>query len=143
MDLNKADDRYELVNELLRHLGSVDDAIQMKAVMDYIVDQELLWVIRERLISLSILMNTGNNFGYVLFIELEEMKTSDEDSKWTFPLEKVFNGFIKGAILPCIDSLIEVSRSWNLDDYRARDFQSKLRQKMEMLRNWYKERYDL
>ena len=140
MDLNIAQDRFDLVKELTEHLVSVEDAIAKKDVFDF--DLEQLQRIKEKLLSLNLFIVAESKFKVALD-EMEEMKTSDEDSKWTFPLEKAFSSFMKEDFLLYIGILVNVSRSWDFNDYRARDFQSKLRQKMEMLRNWYKERYDL
>lgn len=143
MDLNNPIERRDLVIELLQHLNSVSDSIHEKDFLDYILDVRMLDRIGEKLLALFDLLRAENSFGYALDVEMEKMKTSEEDSKWTFPVEKALNYFTKDVLFENIKVLIDVSRSWEFDDYRARNFQNDLRQKMEMLRDWYKEEYEL
>ncbi len=71
-------------------------------------------------------MTVENIFGCALD-EMNDMKQSDEDSKWTFPLEKELNKFTKECLMNSIDTLIDCSRSLSFEDYRARNFQNELR----------------
>ena len=140
MNLDDISDRLQLINDLLGHVDSILDSMEDDTYINK-NDWCLLRRLQEKLWALGSLLFTENKFDVALY-EIEKMKNSEEDSKWSFPLEKSFNLFIKEDLFKEIKILIDCSRSWSFEDYRARNFQDELRQKMTMLRDWYKDKYD-
>lgn len=141
MNLDDISDRLQLINDLVDHVDSILDSMEDDTYINK-DDWCLLYRLQEKLWALGSLLFTENKFDVALY-EIKNMRQSDEDSKWSFPLEKSFNLFIKEHLFAEIKILIDCSRSWSFEDYRARNFQNELRQKMEMLRDLYKEEYDL
>lgn len=141
MNLDDPYDRLDIVEDLGDYALSIIDKMANDSDTD-VNDWCKMHRLRERLFTINRLIVAEDVFCYALY-EMNNMKQSDEDSKWTFPLEKHLNSFFKEIFLPAIDVLVDCSRSWSFEDYRARNFQDKLRQKMEMLRDWYKEQYEL
>lgn len=139
MNLDDPRDRVGIVEDLIDHVNSIVDSMENETDMD-IDDYYFLRCLNEKLFALRDLLFVEGCFGRALY-DMDDIKQSDEDSKWTFPLEKEFNWFGKKILVGKIDVLVDCSRSWPFEDYRARNFQDKLRQKMEMLRDWYKEEY--
>ena len=142
MDLNNFKNRLDLVKDLFYHCSSLSDSIDKEAAeypdeVPNVLDIIQLERIKERLYALLRFVYTEEIFCYALQ-EMNNLKTSDEDSKWTFHLERAFVSFSEEHLMNYIEGIITVSRSWEFDDYRARNFQNDLRQKMEMLRDWYK-----
>lgn len=135
MNLDNFNDRLAIVSDLIGYSMSILDSLDL----DF-GDELKLHIFMERLFAFQNLMIVENNLTYALH-EIDDMKQSDEDSKWTFPLEKQLNSFFKEIFLPPIDSFINFSGSWSFNDYQARKFQKDLCQKMEMLRDWYKNEY--
>ena len=67
--------------------------------------------------------------------EMHALKTSDEDDRLIFPLEKALHNFVEDRLLSWLGVF---TAPWNFEDYRLRSLHSEVRQKMEMLRDWYK-----
>ena len=139
MNLDDPRDRVAIVKDLQDYAVSITDKMADDSDTDA-NDWCKMWRLQEKLTSLGKLIILENWFGCTLD-DMNDMKQSDEDSKWTFPLEKELNNFAK-KLLEDIDSLIDCSRSWSFKDYRARNFQNELYQKMTMLKDWYTEAYD-
>lgn len=139
MNLDDPYDRFDIVEDLIKHVKSIVDSMVNETNVD-VNDFCDLQRLQEKLFALRELLLVESCFGRALY-DMDDIKQSDEDSKWTFPLEKEFNWFGKKILVGDIDVLVNCSRSWPFEDYRARNFQDKLRQKMEMLRDWYKEEY--
>lgn len=141
MNLDNINDRLAVVKDLTVYAQSIIDRMAEDSDTDA-NDWRTIYRFYEKLFALHDFMLVENRFGYALE-EMNDMKQSDEDSKWTFPPEKAFNGFTKYILMGSIDTLIDCSRSWSFEDYRARNFQDELRQKMTMLKDWYAEEYEL
>ncbi|MBR4642784.1 MAG: hypothetical protein IKO74_08730 [Selenomonadaceae bacterium] len=141
MNLDDIDDRLAVVKDLTVYAQSIIDRMAEDSDID-INDWRTIYRFYEKLFALHDFMSVENRFDYALY-EMNNMKQSDEDSKWTFPLEKELNMFVKECLMGSIDTLIDCSRSWSFEDYRARNFQDELRQKMTMLKDWYAEEYEL
>lgn len=141
MNLDDIDDRLAVVKDLTVYAQSIIDRMAEDSDID-INDWRTIYRFYEKLFALHDFMSVENRFDYALY-EMNNMKQSDEDSKWTFPLEKELNMFVKECLMGSIDTLIDCSRSWSFEDYRARNFQDELRQKMTMLKDWYTEEYEL
>ena len=140
MNLDHPRDRLDIVKDLKDYSGSITNKMADDSDTDA-NDWCRMWRLQEKLTSLGKFMIVENWFSCTLD-DMNDMKQSDEDSKWTFPLEKELNHFVKNVLLKDIDSLIDCSRSWSFEDYRARNFQNELYQKMTMLKDWYTEAYD-
>ena len=138
MNLDNINDRTGMVGDLIEYAISI--ANKMSNDGDNPNDWCQMSRLSERLLTIYKLIIAEYEFDCALY-EMNNMKQSDEDSKWTFPLEKELNNFAK-KLLEDIDSLIDCSRSWSFEDYRARNFQNELYQKMTMLKDWYTEAYD-
>ena len=140
MNLDKIKDRMDIVVNLRDYAKSIIDRMADDSDTDA-NDWCNINRFMEKLVAFVDLMFAENSFVAALN-KMNNMKQSDEDSKWTFQLEKEFNWFIKEVLMENIDNLIDCSRSWSFNDYRARNFQNELRQKMTMLKDWYNEAYD-
>ena len=139
MNLDDFGDRHGIVNDLVNYADSLTKELSKGGDAN---DWGQIYRFREKLLAIKDFIVVAHNLTYVL-AQMDDMKQSDEDSKWTFTLEKELNTFVKKCLMNRIDSLIDCSRLWSFEDYRARNFQNELRQKMTMLRDWYKEEYDL
>ena len=139
MNLDDVEERLDLVDDLIHYANSIIDGIIDDPDIN---DWRTIHVFREKLFELRDLIAIEYGCYYTL-CDMNDMKQSDEDSKWTFPLEKFFNDYVKRCFWETIEVLVNISRAWKFNDYRARNFQNELRQKMEMLRDWYAERYEL
>ena len=144
MNLDNPNDRLQLIDDLVDYVTPIIGSITNNTDNDLndVNDWCELHRLREKLFPIRTLIIFEDRLHWALN-KMNDMKQSDEDSKWTFPLEKELNVFVKEDFLGDIDTLVDCSRSWPLKDYRARNFQNELCQKMEMLRDWYKEEYEL
>ena len=140
MNLDNTGDRIIIVNDLMIYANSITDKMSDDSNADP-NDWSILWRFMEKLAALFDHIDTENIF-FCALDEMRGMKRSDEDNKLTFPIEKAFNQFIKEVFLPNIDDLVDCSRSFPFEDYRARNFQNELLQKITMLRDWYKDKYN-
>ena len=75
-------------------------------------------------------------------IETDEEITADNSHKVMFILQKYHNGYIK-VLAEYIEGIIIDIRKDEVDDYRVRDYQMDVARKMEMIRCYYKKRYDV
>ncbi len=140
MNLDNVEYRLDILNDLHDYADSITDKMADDSDTNAI-DWCKMWRFKEQLFTINRLIVADYYFNYTLY-EMNDMKKSDEDSKWTFPFEKASHSFFKETFLPAIDLLIDCSRSWSFDDYRARNFQNELYQKMTMLKGWYTKEYD-
>ena len=140
MNINKSDERAQLVIDLFVHGTSI---YRNLVSMRNIGDADTMGELEQTLDDLCHLLDIECEFGVAIFVEMENMKTSDEDSKWTFPVEKAFYSFIKEHLFVKINRLLDSAQSIHFEDYQARNFQNELCQKIEMLRDYYKEQYEL
>ena len=136
------DDILELIKDLAKHNLLIANSLATDEDSD-VNDWCRLCRLGDMLVALHHLILAEKLFGNALYGEMEKMKTSEEDSKWTFPVEKAFNDFAKNILFNDLEQILNFSRSWKFKDYRARNFQNELRQKMEKVRDEYKERFEL
>lgn len=129
--------RFDDLKELINYASNIIDSMTNEDDISTVNDWVKLSRIREKLLKLFDLFRVETDFVSVLF-EMDKMKISEEDSKWSFPSEKFFKTFRKKIILDDIEQLVDISKSWRFDDYRSQNFQNELRQKMEVLREIYK-----
>ena len=142
-------ERQRIVMDLMRDSQSIIDSM-VKSLsnsryldVDEVNDWADLKFLRDRLMSLFLLMEAEQEFGS-LFGEIKEMANSDkEEVKWSLPIIGSLRNFVKNVLLKVVEDIIASSRSKNFEDYRARDFQSDLSRDMKMLREDYREIYKL
>ena len=142
-------ERQRIVMDLMRDSQSIIDSM-VKSLsnsryldVDEVNDWADLKFLRDRLMSLFLLMEAEQEFGS-LFGEIKEMANSDkEEVKWSLPIIGSLRNFVKNVLLKVVEDIIAISRSKNFEDYRARDFQSDLSRDMKMLREAYREIYKL
>lgn len=140
MDINNSAERGQLIGDLVCRGGSI---VKSLLSMENVDDVDTMITLQRYLFELYNLIDVECKFGVAIFVEMERMKTSDEDSKWTFPVEKAFYSFIKENLFERIEELLGRAQSIHFEDYQARNFQNELCQKIEMLRDYYKEQYEL
>ena len=82
---------------------------------------------------------------YGAMYDAEDSMKDNHDSyeKLLFIMQKHFKLYLKRDLLPEIESFIIKVRDNELDDYRARDYQMDLARKLEMIRDYYEQRYNL
>lgn len=142
-------ERQRIVVDLMRDSQSIIDSMvkslsnSRRLDVDEVNDWANLKFLRDRLMSLFLLMRAEKEFGS-LFGEIKEMANSDkEEVKWSLPIIGSLRNFVKDVLLELVEDIITASRSNNFEDYRARNFQSDLSRDMKMLREDYREMYKL
>ena len=142
-------ERKRIVLDLIRDSQSIIDSMvkslsnSRRLDVDEVNDWANLKFLRDKLVSLFLLMKAEQEFGS-LFSEIKEMANSDkEEVKWSLPIIGSLRSFVKDTLLEVVEEIIDASRSNDFEDYRARDFQSDLSRDMKMLREDYREMYKL
>ena len=139
MNLDNWNDRKKFVWDLIDYIEHLYVSMAYDPYSDKL-DLYHMASVKSNLYWLYDSMNVEANFGKALS-EMFKTKTSDDDEKLIFPLQKAFNEFMSSNFR--MQSLVHDSRTLQFNDYRVQNFQSELRQKIEMLRDWYKEHYEL
>ena len=139
MDFDKhhknRDTIYAMLNKLL------DDCIKLRDTFFHDLsvgdnDYANLRIYLERLLSIKQLMLIESDF-VILLLEISDT----ENDKALFLVEKALHNFVDVHLLPSIDRLIEISKTWRFEDYRAINFQQEVKEKMTELLNFYNEIY--
>ena len=149
MNLDDPFRRRAIIANLIDYSDEVMNNLRGKSYFPidaYLSDYNPLFIVRRVLQVIDGLMVTELDFNAHL-ARIDDLKNSKEDDmlKWTFNFKVAMRGFIERNILGAINSIINGSKfsETEVRDYRVREFHVKLCQDMEMLRDWYKERYDL
>lgn len=138
------------IQEILNDLGDrcsdlIDTLADDKEYLDYVEDTRNLQMFYLWLFGITPAMIGTEHHFYGAMYDAEDSMKDNHDSyeKLLFLMQKHFKLYIKEDLLPEIEEFIKFVRSGEFEDYRARDYQMDLAKKLEMIRDYYKTRYDL
>ncbi len=145
MEIRGVRDIQQICDDLFNRGRNVTDAIMDKDYLEFIEDFRKLSECSFWLQGISpAILGTEHHF-YGAMYDAEDNMKDDNDSyeKFVFIMQKHFKLYLKEDLLPEIKDYIEYVRTLEFDDYRARDYQMDLARKLEMIRDYYKQRYNL
>ena len=139
MDFDKRNENWQtmrdMLSKLMREPSTLLDAFSYGSGVGP-DDWAKMRVYQERLFTISDLVYIEADFAYLL---LDISETGNDKAQ--FLVEKALYSFVDEYLLSSINSLIEVSKTWRFDDYRAINFQQEVKEKMTELLNFYNEIY--
>ena len=140
MEITKWKDTFDIISNLTYQSIELANAF-VKDNSD-VDDWCMMCRIGEKLRGLQGLLRAENDFGAALY-EMKKIKSSDEDEKFIFIVDKRMHSYLKDVLIPFVEDILKRSRTLRFEDYRARNFQNDLRRAMEDIKRHYKELYNL
>lgn len=155
MDIRGVRDIQAIIIDLVKRCDDLDDAlfsaVNNNNVNDEEVDDCVNDIIHERqwwqcLKGLEVSMLAAEDYYNKTIWDIEDNFKDEKDSqeRLMFVVQKYFKAYLKTDLIPHIQiALIDSLRYAEINDYRLRELQMDIAKKMESIRDYYKQRYDL
>ena len=121
-------EKYNLLQNLIDDVFQLTNTYKNNMEYDYLDDFVKLIMVHGLLTQAQVLVRTE-----ILIWNIYNNCTQENDKKGEEIALSGFGDFEKHIMAPCIKDLLDLAKTWEFEDYRARNYQSELKDSMKLL----------